>query len=81
MSSDPYHLPTQALHHSLADKPVLIVSDDRIHTANLKELEKMESYYINTLEALAGKQIWNILDTLQKVQDTQRLRKTFLKNS
>ncbi len=79
MSDEPYYLPTQALHEQVAKKPVRIFTDQEISQASLKRLDLMESYLNTSLEALAGKQIWTILDNLQKINNIQQDRKTYLK--
>ena len=65
-------LPTQGLHASLASEPVRIMTAQEIAKASPERLSLIESYYSNCLEALAGKQIWLILEALTQVEEAKR---------
>lgn len=65
-------LPTQGLHASLALEPVRIMTAQEIKQASPERLKLIESYYHNCLEALAGKQIWLILEALTQVEEAKR---------
>ena len=66
-------LPSIGLHASLAQEPVLILSKKEIQAASKERLITATSYYENCLEALAGKQVWMILEALALIEQRQQL--------
>lgn len=51
-------------------------SFDSFKRMSTKKLEHYEKYYYEVLEALAGKQVWSILDAVEYINSVLHDRKT-----
>jgi hypothetical protein len=73
--------PNPELRSILAHEDVLTFSDKEIKNMEVDKLDTLIDYYSTTLEVLAGKQVWDILDTLKsaKIEIYNRNHNSFRK--
>lgn len=67
--------PNSELRSILAHEDVIILSDKEIKNISSEKLSILVDYYSSTLEVLAGKQVWDIIDSLKSAQREQFIRK------
>jgi hypothetical protein len=67
--------PNIELRKKIIEDEVLILPNKRIKRLHAKTLLKAEKYYEMILEALAGKQVWQILEALTAIQEEIKSRK------
>jgi hypothetical protein len=67
--------PVLDLRREVAKDDVIILDPKRVARMHNKTLRTAEDYYSKVLEALCGKQVWSILDSLTAVQEEMKSRR------
>lgn len=75
MNEDEYK-PNIPLREEVAKDDVILLDQKRVSNMRDKTLVKAEEYYRYVLEALVGKQVWAILDSLAAVEEEIKSRKS-----
>ena len=68
--------PIPFVRETLLKEEVIIPDKQSLKYMTNDKLVKYEEYYHTVLEALCGKQVWSILDTLECIAHIQHERKT-----
>lgn len=60
---------------------VLVFRDDEVDRKNTKTLESLVSYYESVLEAIGGKEIWQLFEHLAKAENVIADRRTKIRDA
>lgn len=70
------YLPNQTVRAKVATEGAIFIETDSIKKAKDNQLEELLKYYNDTLEYLAGKQVWDILDCMERINQETQLRRS-----
>jgi hypothetical protein len=60
--------PNPLIRDQIINEDFKILTPDQIQKLHGKKLEQAQQYYVEILETLCGKQVWNILEALAAVE-------------